>query len=154
MAGLVAFAAQWSVVVKVGVAFVAGTSSKSSAFENNRSRLRAAGYLDYPSSGRFRLTPAGRAITPPPSMPTTNEALHEAVLKMTKSPAVGRLLRVLIDAYPNDVSFEDLAVGAGTSIASSAFENNRSWLRARGLSSYPRSGYARATELLFPEGAS
>lgn len=135
----------------VGVAFVAGTSPKSSAFENNRSRLRAAGYLDYPSSGRFRLTEAGRAITPPPTMPTTNEALHEAVLAMTKSPAVGRLLRVLIDAYPNEVSFEDLAAGAGTSVASSAFENNRSWLRARGLSSYPRPGYARATELLFPE---
>ena len=137
----------------VGVAFVAGTSSKSSAFDNNRSRLRAAGYLDYPSSGRFRLTPAGRAITPPPTMPTTNAALHDAIFKMTKSPAVSRLLRVLIDAYPNDVSFEDLAAGAGTTVASSAFDNNRSWLRARGLSSYPRSGYARATDLLFPEAS-
>ena len=32
-------------------------------------------------------------------------------------------------------------------------DNNRSWLRARGLAEYPSTGFVRATELLFPEDA-
>jgi hypothetical protein len=69
------------------------------------------------------------------------------------TPAVGRLLRVLIEVYPNEVSLEEFAKLAGTSTSSSAFDNNRSWLRARGLAEYPRTGVVRATELLFPEGS-
>ena len=133
-----------------GVAFVAKTSAKSSAFNNNRSRLRAAGYIDYPQTGRVRLTEAGRQIAPPPSIPPTNEALQHAVLGQV-SPALGRLLRVLIDTYPNEMALEDFAKAAGTSATSSAFNNNRSWLRARDLATYPRTGFVRATELLFPE---
>jgi hypothetical protein len=136
-----------------GVAFIAGTSTKSSAFINNRSRLRAGGHIAYPSSGRVALTEAGRAITPPPELPPTNEALHDAIFQQL-TPALGRLLRPLIDAYPNELALEDLAKQAGTSTSSSAFINNRSWLRARGLAEYPRTGAVRATELLFPEGAS
>ena len=48
---------------------------------------------------------------------------------------------------------EEFAKLAGTSTTSSAFDNNRSWLRARGLSDYPRTGFVRATELLFPEAS-
>lgn len=136
-----------------GVAFIAGTSSKSSAFDNNRSRLRAGGYIDYPSKGRVALTAAGRAISPPPAVPPTNEALHAAVFDQL-TPVLGRMLRPLIEAYPAELSLADLAESAGTSVASSAFDNNRSWLRARGLAMYPRTGFVRATPLLFPEGAS
>ncbi len=136
-----------------GVAFVARTSTRSSAFDNNRSRLRAAGYIDYPSRGRVQLTEAGRAFAPPPTLPPTNAALHEAVLgKVT--PAHGRMLRALIEAYPDEMSLEDFAARARTSVTSSAFDNNRSWLRARGLAEYPRTGFVRATALLFPEAAS
>ena len=135
-----------------GVAFVAGTTTKSSAFDNNRSRLRAAGYIDYPQTGRVRLTEAGRKLAPPPSIPPTNEALHEIVLDKV-TPAVRRLLTVLIDKYPHEVSLEEFAKLAGTSTTSSAFDNNRSWLRARGLSDYPRTGFVKATELLFPEAS-
>jgi hypothetical protein len=136
-----------------GVAFVAKTSTKSSAFDNNRSRLRVAGYIDYPSSGRVSLTDLGRETAPPPTLPPTNEALHAAIFgKIT--PALGRMLRPLIDAYPGDLSLEEFAKQAGTSTTSSAFDNNRSWLKARGLAEYPRTGFVRATPLLFPEGAS
>lgn len=135
-----------------GVAFIAGTSTKSSAFDNNRSRLRAAGYIDYPTSGRVRLTDAGRELAPPPLLPPTNDALHNAILQKV-TPAHGRMLRVLIEAYPNEMSLEDLAKRAGTSATSSAFDNNRSWLRARGLTEYPMAGVVRATALLFPEAA-
>jgi hypothetical protein len=135
-----------------GVAFVAGTSTKSSAFDNNRSRLRAGGYINYPSTGRVALTDEGRAISPPPSLPPTNDALHGAVFEQL-TPVLGRMLRPLIDAYPDELSLENLAEQAGTSTSSSAFDNNRSWLRARGLADYPRTGFVRATELLFPEGA-
>jgi hypothetical protein len=135
-----------------GVAFIAKTSSKSSAFGNNRSRLRAGGYIDYPRTGCMALTEAGRAVAPPPELPRTNEALHEAILQKI-SPVLGRMLRVLIEAYPRDLPLDELATRAGTSPTSSAFGNNRSWLRARGLATYPRTGFARATELLFPEGS-
>lgn len=135
-----------------GVAFVAGTTTKSSAFNNNRSRLHAAGYIDYPSAGRMQLTDAGHAIAPPPILPPTNEALHEAILSKV-TPAHGRLLRVLIDTYPTELPLKEFAERAGTSITSSAFNNNRSWLRARGLADYPRTGYVRATQLLFPEAS-
>jgi hypothetical protein len=63
------------------------------------------------------------------------------------------MLRALIEAYPNELSLEDFAVQASTSITSSAFDNNRSWLRARGLAEYPRTGFVRATSLLFPEAS-
>jgi len=135
-----------------GVAFVAKTSTKSSAFDNNRSRLRAAGFIDYPQTGRVRLTETGRQIAPPPPIPPTNEALQHAVLGQVP-PALGRLLRVLIDTYPDEMALEDFAKAAGTSTTSSAFDNNRSWLRARGLAEYPRTGFVRATELLFPEAS-
>jgi uncharacterized protein len=136
----------------VGVAFVAGTSASSSSFENNRSWLRARGYVEYPSSGRAQLTPVGRSHAPPPSLPTTNEALHAVVFEKI-SPAVGRLLRGLIEVYPREISFEAWAAVAGTTVSSSSFENNRSWLRARGLAAYPRAKFARATDLLFPEAS-
>ena len=134
-----------------GVAFVAGTTTSSSAFNNNRSRLRAAGYIDYPSNGNVQLTEAGRTLAPPPTLPPTNEALQEAILQKV-TPAHGRMLRVLIEAYPNEIPLEELAQRAGTSITSSAFNNNRSWLHARGLAAYPRKGFVRATGLLFSGG--
>lgn len=135
-----------------GVAFVAKTSTKSSAFNNNRSRLRSAGYIEYATSGRVQLTDAGRAIAPPPELPPTDEALQQAILEKV-SPAIGRLLRVLIKAYPNEIPLSDLAEQADTSQTSSAFNNNRSWLRARGLAEAPRPGFLRATTLLFPEAS-
>jgi hypothetical protein len=135
-----------------GVAFVAGTTTTSSAFNNNRSRLHAAGYIDYPLAGHVRLTDIGHAIAPPPSIPSTTEALHGAILGKVM-PAHGRLLRVLIDAYPTELPLEEFANRAGTSVTSSAFNNNRSWLRARGLAEYPRTGFVRATQLLFPEAS-
>jgi hypothetical protein len=135
-----------------GVAFAAKTSTKSSAFNNNRAKLHAAGYIEYPSNGYVRLTEAGRAIAPPPSLPPTNEAFQRAVLDSVQ-PAIQRLLSVLIAEYPNEVSLEEFAERAGTSVSSSAFNNNRSWLRARGLAEYPRNGFVRATPLLFPEAS-
>jgi uncharacterized protein len=135
-----------------GVAFVAGTTTKSSAFDNNRSRLRAAGYVHYPSSGHVELTDAGRAMAPTPQLPATNEALHEAIFQKV-TPAHARLLRALIAVYPEELSLEEFAVRSGTTVSSSAFDNNRSWLRARGLAEYPRTGFVRATPLLFPEAS-
>jgi len=135
-----------------GVAFAAKTTTKSSTFNNNRAKLNAAGYIEYPSPGYVRLTDAGRAIAPPPSLPPTNAAFQRAVLDSVQ-PALQRLLTVLIEAYPHEISLEQFAEGAGTTVSSSTFNNNRSWLRARGLADYPRNGFVRATSLLFPEAS-
>ena len=135
-----------------GVAFIAKSSTKSSAFINDRSFLRTSGFIEYPTSGHVQLTEAGRSIAPPPSIPATNEALHNAIFQEV-TPALQRLLSVAIKAYPDAVALEDFAEGGGASLKSSAFINNRSWLRARGLVEYPQSGYVRAAPLLFPEAS-
>ncbi len=132
-----------------GVAFIAKTSTKSSAFVNNRSYLRAREYIEYPSSGKVSLTAKGFSVAPQSELPPTNDALHKAIFAELQ-PAVGRILRVLIDAYPEKIALEGLAELAGTTVTSSAFVNNRSWLRARGLAEYPHPGFARAAALLFP----
>jgi hypothetical protein len=135
-----------------GVAFIAKTTTSSSAFNNNRSRLNAAGYIHYPMPGHAALLDAGRAVAPPPDLPPTDEALQETILAKMQ-PAVGKLLRALIETYPKSLPLEDWATAAGTSTTSSAFNNNRSWLKARGLATYPQAGFAVATKLLFPEEA-
>lgn len=133
-----------------GVAFLAKTSTKSSAFDNNRSYLKARDYIQYPLAGQVCLTLKGRVVAPPPQTPPTNEALHGTIFSVL-TPAVGRMLRVLIDAYPLEVALPDLARLAGTSATSSAFDNNRAWLHARNLTRYPRAGFACAASLLFPK---
>lgn len=134
------------------VAFVASTSSKSSAYENNVSALRTAGYLDYPGPNRLRLTAAGAERAVAPEAPLTAADLHQQVQALV-APAQWRIVKAAIDAYPTALSREDLAERASTSAASSAFENNVSRMRSLGLLDYPQQGYVVATPLLFLEAA-
>ena len=93
----------------------------------------------------------GRKIKESPDKVNGFAAATDADLK----PAHLRLLSAIAWWEAVGVSEPDLvgvAFVAGTSAESSAFDNNRSWLRARGLSCYPRTGFAAATQLLFPSG--
>jgi hypothetical protein len=135
----------------VGVAYLAGYSPTSSGFEKTRSQLRTAGLIEYPSGGTVRLTHEGRMVAPTaPAGRLSNADLHEAVLGKLE-PRFGRLLRPLIDAWPEALTMEKLSEVSGYSDTSSGFEKARSTLRSLGLIDYPRPGHARAEDLLFPE---
>jgi len=134
-----------------GVAFVAGYSPTSSGYEKVRGALRVAGLINYPTPGTIELTDAGRAAAPPTDVPFDNAGLHAAVLAKL-DPRHGKMLRPLLDAYPESLSMQDLGDASNYSPTSSGFEKVRGSLRTLGLVTYPQSGRVRAADLLFPDG--
>jgi hypothetical protein len=132
------------------LAFLADTSSRSSAYLNNISALRTYGLIEYPRQGLVALTEEGRAQANQPAALLTPEALQEAV-KSKLQPALQRILSVAIGAYPKSLSRDRIAELAGTSPTSSAFLNNVSRLRSLGFLDYPAQGEVAATGLLFLE---
>jgi hypothetical protein len=132
------------------LAAVAGASSKSSGFEKNMSTLRTAGLIDYPGWGRTSLTEQGRALAEWPATPATTEALQHAIFAMVSKPQA-RLLRVLIEVYPEALPREELADRAEVSVVSSGFEKNVSTLKSFELIGYPSKGYVAALPILFLE---
>lgn len=132
------------------LAAVAGVSSKSSGFRANVSTLSGLDLIHYPEQGRLALTPDGRELAQPPDLEPTNDALHEAIFRMVSGPQAA-LLKVLIDAYPDAISREELAARAGVSHLSSGFRANVSTLSGFELIGYPTQGYVKALPVLFPE---
>lgn len=132
------------------VAFLAKTSSKSSAYENNVSALRTAGLIEYPGPNLLALTQDGRTLAAAPPSRLTPSDLH-AELEAMLPPAQWRLVSAAIEAYPDALTRSDLAARASTSGASSAFENNVSRLKSLGLFTYPRKGEVAGSPLLFLE---
>jgi uncharacterized protein YukE len=133
------------------VAFVAGASSRSSAFSNNASALRTGGYLEYPQQNHLALTEAGTSQAEPPEAPITPADLH-AQIRALLQPAQWRIVEAAIKAYPKALTRADLAAAAGASDASSAFSNNVSRVRTLGLIDYPSQGMVVGTPLLFLQG--
>ena len=129
------------------VAFLAGYTVNGH-FTNMRGKLHTAGFVDYPGPGTLRLTEAGEAAAPEVTRPLTTEELHRAVFERLDS-AQGRLLRPLIDAYPETLSDEELAQKAGYTV-NGHFTNMRGRLRTMGLITYPSPRQVRAADLLFP----
>lgn len=134
---------------RVQVAFLAGASPKSSAYQNNVSGLHVGGFLEYVAGGALQLTDAGRAEARAPDQPPTTEALH-ALVQAKMQPARWRVLRALLDAYPDALTRAELGERAAASPASSAFQNNVSGLRTMGLVDY-RDGGVVALPVLFLE---
>lgn len=134
------------------LAAVAGVSSRSSGFRANVSTLSGLGLIGYPEQGRIELTAEGRDGAELPEIAPTTEALHDAICQMVSGPQA-TLLRVLIAAYPDAVSREQLAERAGVSSASSGFRANISTLSGFELLNYPQPGYVAADPLLFPGDA-
>jgi hypothetical protein len=132
------------------VGFVAGASSRSSAFANNLSALRTAGLLDYPQQNYLALTDAGKAQAERRGALLTPADLHVQIERLLE-PAQWRLVKVIIDAYPRVMTRDQLADAAGASAASSAFANNISRLRTLGLLDYPKQGEVVGTPMLFLE---
>ena len=137
-------------VKKEMLAAHAGASPRSSAYTNNLGKLRGMALIDYPMDGYAGLTDAGRdrAGDVPPIASLAE--LHESWRRILPRPQAD-ILRALIAVYPDNMSKAELAVAVNVSAASSAYTNNLGRLRTLGAISYPGTGLARASDLLFPE---
>ena len=130
------------------VAFLAGYTIGGGAWNNPRGRLSTAGLIER-GDGRMRLTDAGRPLSRVPNHPLTVEELHAAVFARLPGPE-SKILRVLIDSYPELVENAELAERSGYTEGGGAFNNPRGRLRSLGLIDYAK-GRSRARPLLFLE---
>jgi len=120
--------AKWSVL-----AFLSKQSPKSSGFEKNVTTLRSGGYLL--GNGKtigFELSEQGQAAANAPAAPATSDELHRAIYEKISTPQE-RMLRALIDVYPRNLTWDELAEKGEQSPTSSGFEKNVSTLKSYGL---------------------
>jgi len=136
---------------KAMVAAHAGVSPTSGGYFNNLGRLRSGSLIDYPAPGKVALTLLGRARATPPNEAPTLAELHESWMRILPAPQAA-ILRVLIEAYPNAITKDDLADRVGVSRTSGGYFNNLGRLRTLGAIEYPARGQVIAAAILFPKG--
>jgi hypothetical protein len=138
--------ARWSVL-----GFLSRQSPKSSGFEKNVSTLRSGELIQGNGKNQdFTLTRTGRAAANAPDAPATSEELHRAIFAKISTPQE-RMLRALIESYPRNLTWDELAERGEQSPNSSGFEKNVSTLKSYGLIGGSRgTGYV-ALEHLFLE---
>lgn len=134
--------------LRVQVAFLAEQSPRSSGYRNNLSALRTAGLLSYNGSGSLALTKAGKVAAEAPRGRLTAADFQATILQQLPNPQA-RILRVLIDAYPQDRTREHVAQRASQSPTSSGYRNNLSALRTLGLITYHGGGRLAALPVCF-----
>lgn len=132
---------------QTAVAFLAGYTYGGGGFNNPRGSLRTKGLVEY-RGDRIALTDAGREYAQIPETPLTTEALHGKVLSILPGPE-RKLLTPLLEAYPNEISNEELAERSGYTFGSGGFNNPRGRLRSLGLIEYLPGGKVKAKSLLF-----
>lgn len=135
--------------VKEAVAFIAEYSPSSSGFTNACGSLRTKGLVTYPGGGTIAFTEEGRTHAVAPDHTLTTNELHRKVLEKLPGPE-RKLMQPILDAFPGDLSNEELAEKSGYSLLSSGFTNARGRLRTLGLIEYPQPGRVVAKKILFP----
>lgn len=135
---------------QAAVAFLAGYTVGGGAFNNPRGALRGKGLLDYLPGDRMVLTDAGRGKARVSDVPLTAGDMQAAVLARLPGPEQ-KILRVVLDAYPESIANDEAARAAGYEPGGGAFNNPRGRLRTLGLIEYPRPGALRARKALFLE---
>jgi uncharacterized protein len=133
---------------KVQLALLSDQSPTSSGYSNNLGALRTAGLICYPSTGKVALTDSGRAAANAPARSPTTDDLHRA-LEGRLSSSQWRILRSLIDVYPDPLGKDVLASMADQSPTSSGYSNNLGALRSLGFIDYPAPGSVVALPVLF-----
>lgn len=132
----------------VAVAFLADYSPHGGAYLNPRGALRQRGLIEYRGQD-LSLTDTGRALANPPGTHASNGDLHSHVMGRLPGPEQ-KLLRALLDVYPESLSDDVLASRTNYAPGGGAFLNPKGRLRSLGLITYPHSKHARAADLLFP----
>ncbi len=133
---------------QAAVAFLAGYTIGGGAFNNPRGSLHTKGLIAYVGSGRIQLTDEGRSSAQYPDVPLTTETLQQMVLERLPGPE-RKILQVLIDAYPDNLTSEECARLSGYTQGGGAFNNPRGRLRTMGLIDYPEPGRIAALPVLF-----
>jgi hypothetical protein len=132
------------------VAFLAGYRFGGGAFNNPRGSLRVKGLVEYIGSNKIKFTQDGSSFANHPETALTNSELHEKVMARLPGPEQ-KLLKPLIEAYPESMSNEELSEASGYANGSGGYNNPRGRLRTLGLIEYHGGGYVKAKQLLFPE---
>lgn len=145
--------ARWSAIgfdnpTRIQVAFLAGYSPKGGGFNNILGKLRSSGLVDYPSNGIVALTDAGRQAVCNISVLTADE-LVASVRSVLNTPQQ-TVLEAILQRWPAEVSRDEIAEASGYSSSGGGFNNILGRLRSFGLIDYPRTGFARAEDWLFP----
>lgn len=130
----------------VAVAFLAGYTV-SGNFNNLKGGLRSKGFITYPTPGTIALTETGGMLARFPIATPTQDELHDKVKKVL-GERLTKLLQPVIDAYPGDLSVEELAQAAGYEVSGN-FNNLKGKLRTLGLIEYPSPGRIKASSILF-----
>lgn len=133
---------------RLQLAMVAGYHPRTKSFTNALGSLRSAGLVDYPEPGYISATRWGQNAAEPVASPGTEQDLQAMIFAQVK-PAQARILRVLVDIYPESISRENLAGRLEYHPRTKAYTNNLGALRTLGLIDYPQSGHVRATEAMF-----
>ncbi len=136
-------------VTKTQLGTLARITPSGGTYSNYFSQLRRKNFLEVDDAGNVRVTQEGLdfvgEVTPAPQT-------HEEIVAMWKGILVagaGRMLDVVIEAYPDSVTKEDLAIGAELTASAGTFSNYLSLLRRNGLVEISGSE-VKATEVIFP----
>jgi len=124
----------------------AGLSSRSGTFSTYVGRARAAGWIDG-TRGRMRVTEAGRAALGDYQALPEGRALLEHWLGELGNSGSARMLRVLAETYPKQLTKAELAERAGMTVNSGTFSTYLGRLHA--LELIEGRGELRASEELF-----
>lgn len=129
------------------VAFLAGYTANGGAYRNPRGALRSKDLIAYLPGDCLTLTAAGGVKANHPDSVLTPEELHQRVLERLPTPEQ-KILRGVLEEYPNAVPNAALAAKAGYEESGGAYRNPRGRLRSLGLIEYVGGG-VRARDILF-----
>lgn len=134
---------------QTAVAFMANYTYGAGSFNNPKGSLNVKGLVQYVPGNRIKLTDAGRALARVPDAVLTAEELHRRVLDRLPGPEQ-RLLKPLLESYPEPMGGPDLAAAAGYQFGAGSFNNPRGRLKTLGLVQYVGGGQVVASDCLFP----
>lgn len=134
---------------QTAVAFMANYTFGAGSFNNPKGSLNVKGFVQYVPGNRIRLTPEGRARANAPTETLTADELHRRVLGRLPGPEQ-RVLKPLLEAYPEPVAGPELAAAAGYQFGAGSFNNPRGRLKTLGLVQYVGDGRVVASDCLFP----
>lgn len=134
--------------LKKAVAILAGYSPNGGGFTGPLSRLSTMGLIKYESDSRMTLTADGRGYATYPDSALSVQDIQNQVFSILDGPGK-RILRPLLEVYPDSMSKVDLAAAAGYKADAGGFTGPLSRLRTMGIIDYPESGKAIAESFLF-----
>lgn len=127
----------------------AGKSHRSSTFEKYSASLRAQGLIEYRGS-KLALTDSGREQAGSVGQSLSADDVQERLLRIL-TPYQQEIVKALIDAGGEQVSWDELGEKIGKSAASSTFERYMAQLRSAEIIEYAGAKRVKAASWLFLE---